>query len=389
MTRARILADYVAGGTTAAEFDYMDGVTSNVQTQLDAKLALAGGTMTGDLVPDTPMSHRNMIINGAMNVAQRTTSVVSGTTTVDYKSLDRFKFEDQMGSAQVQYDQTSLTGANIPAVGLMNAHKISLYSTAESPSAAEYFYMEQIIEAQNISHLLYGTASAKAITLSFYVRSNKDGVYGVQAITPDGTAYDIGTTYTVSGTAWQRVTWTIPGNASGQIDNNNGAGMRIRWWLSAGTDSTTTSNTSWGAEATGRRAYGQTAQLFANSGNYIEFTGVQLELGSSATPFEHRSYGDELRRCQRYYEKGTCASTAPIRMWPINTDNDGGYRRTNIWLANTMRAVPNPITITIVAAGSTSSGVQFETTTSFVPYSNQSAASGEGNVHAWTAEAEL
>ena len=92
MTRARILADYVAGGTTAAEFDYMDGVTSNVQTQLDAKLPLAGGTMTGDLVPATPLSHRNMIINGGMQVAQRSGSsvTVSDGSNEGYQSLDRW-----------------------------------------------------------------------------------------------------------------------------------------------------------------------------------------------------------------------------------------------------------------------------------------------------------
>ena len=270
-------------------------------------------TVAGDIVPSSPLSNRNMIINGGMQIAQRDDNVTSGSSTVPYKCVDRFRMDDQMSTAQVTYDQTSLTGANIPAPGLMKAHKISLHggsSYIDVPTAAEYFHVETRIEGFNISHLLYGTANAKTITLSFYVRSNKNGVWAVQAVTPNGTAYDIGTTYTVSNTDWQRVVWTIPGNTSGQIDNANTAGMHIRWWLAAGSDSTTTSNTSWGAEATGRRAYGQTAQLFSDSGNYIEFTGVQLEIGSNATPFEHRSYGDEFHRCQRYFQRIVGAQSA-------------------------------------------------------------------------------
>ena len=269
-------------------------------------------TVTGDIVPSTPLSNRNMIINGTMQFAQRIKSVGSGTHGIPYKAVDRFRCTDAMDVAQVTYEQTDLTGANIPAAGLMNAHKISLYgggTYVETAGAAEYMSIGQRIEAQNISHLLYGTASAKTITLSFYVRSNKDGVYAVSVVTPDGTSYDIGTTYTISGTAWQRVTWTSPGNASGQITDDNGYGMHFTWYLSAGTDSKTTSNTSWGEEAVGRRAYGHTAELFANSGNYIEFTGIQLELGSNATPFEHRSIGDELLRCQRYFYKQQATNT--------------------------------------------------------------------------------
>ena len=292
----------VAGNLTVAGNTTLSGTST-----LTGNATASGNlTVTGDIVPSSPLSHRNIIINGGMQLAQRNSGeVTSGSDAAPYKALDRWRVKDVLSTAQISYQRTALTGANIPASGLMNAHKIWLYgggSYVETAGAAEYMSIEQRIEAQNISHLLYGTASAKTITLSFYVRSNKDGVYAVSIVTPDGTAYDIGTTYTVSGTAWQRVTWTIPGNASGQIDNNNDIGMRIIWYLSAGTDSKTTDNTSWGAEAAGRRAYGHTAELFANSGNYIEFTGVQLELGSSATPFEHRSYGDELARCQRYFE---------------------------------------------------------------------------------------
>ena len=305
----------VAGASTLTGNVTAAGTLAVTGTSTLTGNATASGnlTVTGDLVPSTPLSNRNLIINGSMQVSQRNSGVVtSATDTYPYKALDRWRVKDVLSTAQISYEQTHLTGANIPAAGLMNAHKISLYgggTYVETAGAAEYMSIGQRIEAQNISHLLYGTASAKTITLSFYVRSNKDGVYAVSVVTPDGTSYDIGTTYTISGTAWQRVTWTIPGNASGQITDDNGYGMHFTWYLSAGTDSKTTSNTSWGAEAVGRRAYGHTAELFANSGNYIEFTGIQLELGSNATPFEHRSIGDELLRCQRYFYKQQATNT--------------------------------------------------------------------------------
>ena len=316
LTSAAIGEVIVAGDIAAGAVDTAELATDAVTTVKIANDQVTGAkiensptiaanlTVAGDIIPSTPLSNRNMIINGAMQFAQRVKSVGSGTHGIPYKAVDRFRCTDAMDVAQVTYEQTDLTGANIPAAGLMTAHKVSLYGGGtyiDVPAAAEYHNIETRLEGLNISHLLYGTASAKTITLSFYVRSNKNGVWAVQAYTPNGTAYDIGTTYTVANTDWQRVIWTIPGNTSGTINNASTAGMHIRWWLAAGTDSTATSNTSWGAEATGRRAYGQTAQLFSDSGNYIEFTGVQLELGSNATPFEHRSYGEELRRCQRYF----------------------------------------------------------------------------------------
>ena len=324
LTSAAIGEVIVAGDIAAGAVDTAELATDAVTTVKIANDQVTGAkiensptiaanlTVAGDIIPSTPLSNRNMIINGAMQFAQRVKSVGSGTHGIPYKAVDRFRCTDAMDVAQVTYEQTDLTGANIPAAGLMTAHKVSLYGGGtyiDVPAAAEYHNIETRLEGLNISHLLYGTASAKTITLSFYVRSNKDGVYAVSVVTPDGTSYDIGTTYTISGTAWQRVTWTIPGNASGQIDDDNGYGMHFTWYLSAGTDSKTTSNTSWGAEAVGRRAYGHTAELFANSGNYIEFTGIQLELGSNATPFEHRSFGDELLRCQRYCYKQQATNT--------------------------------------------------------------------------------
>ena len=113
-------------------------------------------TVTGDIVPSTPLSNRNMIINGAMQFAQRVKSVGSGTHGIPYKAVDRFRCTDAMDVAQVTYEQTDLTGANIPAAGLMTAHKVSLYGGGtyiDVPAAAEYHNIETRLEGLNISHL--------------------------------------------------------------------------------------------------------------------------------------------------------------------------------------------------------------------------------------------
>ena len=171
MTRARILADYVAGGTTAAEFDYMDGVTSNVQTQLDAKLALAGGTMTGDLVPATPLSHRNMIIYSDMRVSQRGTSG-SASSTPGYVALDRYgQYMVSDGSGTISQDAES-------PVGFKNSLKFVTGSADSSLDAGQRMIIYYRCEGQDVAHLEYGTANAKTCTLSFYVRSSLTGTFG-------------------------------------------------------------------------------------------------------------------------------------------------------------------------------------------------------------------
>ena len=345
-------------------------------------------TVSGDFVPATPLSHRNMIINGAMNVAQRATTSSSNRNS-GYQCVDRFRCQEtNLGNIAIVQSQYAMSSAELNTTGQSKAFKMDVNTAESAIGASEKWSIDYRFEGQDLQHLQYGTANAQSVTLSFWAKSNVAGVYGISMLQTDG-AKRIGSTYTLASNVWKKVSITFIGNTADLIVNDNTQGLEITWGLLVGGNFTGGTNTSWGATADNKYFNGHTAVWGTSTSDDFYITGVQLEVGSSATPFEHRSYGDELFRCQRYYEKGAATSNEPIRMWPINTDNNGGYRRTNIWLANTMRTIPNPITATIVAAGSTSSGIQFANRRTFVPYSNQSAASGEGQVNAWTAEAEL
>ena len=242
MTKARILADYVAGGTTAAEFDYMDGVTSNVQTQLDAKLALAGGTMTGDLVPATPMSHRNVIINGAMQVWQRSDSTSMESVLNNNFKADRWRLNSDIQAA----DLTCGRSTDVPAgQGFTNSMKIVPGGADTSVASSHIATIVQVVEAQNLQHLCYGTSNAKTITLSFWVKTNLSGSHSVSLVKNDSTSYACPIEYTVdAANTWEKKEITFSPTAgstslitssAGAIANDNGQGISVCWNLACGT----------------------------------------------------------------------------------------------------------------------------------------------------------
>jgi len=336
MTRARILADYVAGGTTAAEFDYMDGVTSNVQTQLDAKLALAGGTMTGDLVSATPMSHRNIVINGAMQISQRGTSEasISGTSTGYKNAPDRFWFGSRATGTWTVSQSTEA-----PA-GFGASYKIDNTTADASLDANSYLQLSTRFEGQDLQHLEYGTSGAKTTTLSFYVRSNLTGTFIVELEGTESTNRHIAKTYTISSAnTWERKEVTFAGDTTVASDNNNGGALSIIWWLASGTDYTSgTLASSWQNMDSADRAVGISNNLGSSTSNDFHITGIQWEVGSSATPFEHRSYGDELARCQRYYQYYPESNTAQMSM--KSGGSSTGRALGTMWWPVTMRANP-------------------------------------------------
>ena len=303
MTKARILADYVAGGTTAAEFDYMDGVTSNVQTQLTAKAPLASPTFTGtttvsgDLVPSTALSNRNMVINGGMQVAQRGTN----GSNAGYQTVDRMSGD--FGYVVITQSQETLTSGSPYDLGFRKSMKH--LTTNNVTGTNTYFSTEYKIEAQDIASSGWNYKSASSyITLSFWVKIAPAGTYHTMVKTDDGTKYWYAKQYTVLADTWTKVEMSVPGNSNLTINNDNGKGLTIYPFVAYGTDYTASSSAeSW-------TAYSGSAQTFESAGvpnwlnttnAYVEFTGIQLEQGSNATPFEHRSFADELARCQRYY----------------------------------------------------------------------------------------
>ena len=159
--------------------------------------------------------------------------------------------------------------------------------------------INQRIEAQNLQHLKYGTSSAETLTLSFHVKSSVTGTYAISVFQQDASKY-YSTTYTVnSANTWEYKTVKINGNTSDIINNDNGSGLRLSWTLSSGSNFTSGSNDAWGDST--NWAVGHNASWITTSSATFFLTGVQLEVGSQVTPFEHRSFGEELALCQRYY----------------------------------------------------------------------------------------
>lgn len=241
------------------------------------------------------LSNRNLIINGAMQVAQRGTSFASLATS--QYTLDRW-YPKESGSVVF----TVTKEADGPD-GFASSLKINVDTANASLSAGDFFTLEHLFEGQNLQALKKGTANAQPVTLSFWVKSNVTGTF-ICEFDDNDNARNINKSYTVnsSGT-WEYKTITFEGDTSGTFDNDHANSARIIWWLDAGSNFRGgTLATSW--ESTNNVDRVEGGVTFADTvNNYFQITGVQLEVGSEATPFEHRSYGDELARCQRYYYK--------------------------------------------------------------------------------------
>ena len=239
---------------------------------------------------------RNLIINGAMQVAQRGTS----STTVGYQTIDRFSVTSS-NTDELAFTQSQST--TVPSgQGFSNSLKIEVTTAETTLASDEFFRFQHKVEAQNLQQLAYGTSSAKSITLSFWVRSSLTGKYSILVFQQDATRSNT-PSFTISAAdTWEKKTITLDGDTGGTINNDNGTGLILNFILAAGTDVAGTPHTGWGAyTATDDFAHGDQVNFIAQTGTFY-ITGVQLEVGEQATPFEHRSFGDELHRCKRYFQ---------------------------------------------------------------------------------------
>ena len=244
------------------------------------------------------LSNRNLVINGNMQVAQRGSFTISTTGSPEYGGPDRFHVWTYASTEQVVADVSQDT--DVPSgLGFSNSYKFDV-TTAESAVASnEALLIGQYIEAQNLQHLEYGTSSAKSLMLSFHIKSTKTGTYCLSVTAPDGSR-NIIKEYTVSASnTWEKKTIIIPGDTSGTINNDNGQGLWLQWVLIAGTDRHKAAD-SWSGTTSDIATSNQVNACDSTSNN-IYLAGVQLEVGTEATPFEHRSFGQELALCQRYF----------------------------------------------------------------------------------------
>ena len=244
---------------------------------------------------DGALSNRNLIINGAMQVAQRGTSVAS-VNTGGYYTCDRWKFVETGAPTAVYTFTQDTTGPN----GFSNSFKVATTTADATPTglnAISYF-----AEGFDLQRLGYGSSDANTSTLSFWVKSSQTGTCAILVYLFDGNL-SLTLNYTVDAAdTWEYKTLNIPANTSQAIANDNTAGLELDFVIMADTATYgTTAQATWGSYSSTTRAYGQTLNAAATTSDYFQITGVSLEVGDTATPFEHRSYGDELVKCYRYF----------------------------------------------------------------------------------------
>ena len=293
---------------------------------------ITGITTAKSFVPTQGQtSHKNLLINGNMQITQRGSNFtsISGITTYP---VDRFIFSSSGDSVWSATQSTA--GSVLANTGFAHAVKIDCTTADTSLGNTHEFWISQRVEAQSLQHLRWGNAAAVTLTLSFWTRSNKTGDYGLWFYAQDG-ARQYATTYTISSAdTWEKKVITIPGDSSGTINNDTGSGFECRWYLGAGSSYAGTPASTWTGTLNNRTT---TLNLADSTSNEWYLTGAQLEVGSVATPFEVRSYGEELARCQRYYYTLNNNTTTYYWFHPINS---GNYRRCPIRYPVTMRAAP-------------------------------------------------
>ena len=239
---------------------------------------------------------RNLIINGAMQVAQRGTSFTGVTASGTYP-VDRFLFHvGSLGTWTLSQSTDVPTGQ-----GFAKSIKCDVTTADTSPTGTDYARIDHRFEGQDLQAFCKGTSNAKQFALSFYVKSPKTGTHIVELQDADNTR-NISKAYTVSSAnTWEKKELIIDADTTGAFDNDNAKSLTIAWWLSAGTDyKSGTLATTWGSPTDANRVVGQ-VNIADSTSNDFYLTGVQLEVGEQVTPFEFRSYGEELTLCQRYY----------------------------------------------------------------------------------------
>ena len=248
------------------------------------------------------LGRRNLIINGDMKIAQRGDSVTAMGSAGYFEGPDRFRRSmNQSGGHQVTRERTQ----EVPSEsGLSYSLKETVTTAGDEVNALwAHRPIDYRIEGQDLQALSHGTSHAKPMTLSFWVRSNKTGTASVQMTTYDSSSgnRNIAPRYTInSANTWEYKTITVPGDTGGSgIKNDHNTGLSLVFYAGAGSGYQTADQSSaWGA-SNPNWWYNCTLDI-NNVNDFIQFAGLQLEVGDTATPFEHRSYREQLSDCQRY-----------------------------------------------------------------------------------------
>ena len=269
------------------------------------------GTCTANITNN--LSNRRLTINGAMTIAQRGTS----STSSGFYTVDRFKITNTGTDESPTQAQVDVASGTTPYTsGFRKALKVTNGNQTGGAGAADFIWIQHIIEAQNIATSGWNyTSSSSNITLSFWIKSSVAQDFKGYLRSRDGTNYEYPfATGSLSADTWTKVTKTIPGNSNITINNDNEAGLEINLFPFLGTDRTDSGVTenAWATYNSAGRTKDNTSTWYTTNDATLEITGVQLEVGSVVTDFEHRSFGQELHRCARYYQKQLSGSTKAV-----------------------------------------------------------------------------
>ena len=352
----------VGNSVTAGSFvgPIEGNVTGNVTGNADTASGLSGnpsinttGIVTAtSFVPTVgQLSHRNIIINGAMNIAQRATQSNSGG---GYNTVDRIDIRVSGADETPTQEQADVASGTSPyAEGFRKSYKITNGNQTSGAGTGDYFFIFYQVEAQDIVQSGWNYVSPTSfITLSFWVKSSvAQNFYGYirsRETTEQSHAFDTGS---LSANTWTKVVRTFSGNSNIVMANDNGQGLGIYLAPFFGTDYTDNSKgtSAWSAYTNPNRTPDSTSTWWTTNDATFEITGLQLEVGPVATPFEHRSFADEFRRCQRYYQQYT--NIMSVGYVPDNTSKSYSH---GFHFPVEMRAAP---TLTISNTGS--SGGQY------------------------------
>jgi hypothetical protein len=264
---------------------------SSGSTTLDSSAGLTFSDTSNQSSAASPYVLKNRIINGAMVIDQRNAGASLTITANPQYTVDRW-FAGVTNASKISVQQSSTAPA-----GFTNSMLVTSLA-ATTPGTNDVYYIQQSIEGYNVADLDFGLATAKTITISFWVRSSLTGTFGAVLLNA-GSNRSFPFNYTIStANTWTQVSQTIAGDTTGTWNTTNGTGFQLRFGLGAGSTYQGVAG-SWGT--TNAVTTTTATNVLASSSNYIYFTGVQLEIGSTATPFERRLYNQELANCQRYY----------------------------------------------------------------------------------------
>jgi hypothetical protein len=307
---------------------------------------------TSNLDTTNSLFFRNRIINGDMRIDQRKAGASLLVNGNEY-TLDRWNAISYVSSSFVQKFTTGRNlGSVTPPAGFTNYLGISVTTAYNSWASGDFFNMVQFVEGYSIADFAWGTASAKPVTLSFWVRGSVTGTYTV-AIRNQDSNRSYAATYTIStANTWTYVSITIPGETSGTWYTDNSRGLELNFDLGRHSSYETSSSNTWSTSGSVRIA--GTVRLLDTANATLYITGVQLEVGTAATAFETRPFGTELQLCQRYFETSYAPGTA------VGTTTDVG---SCMWLSNRNSGVPHMQVRYVVQKRATATFTTYNTST--------------------------